>query len=281
MNRAYTSFRYDYDGLPRLVRWLMGGAVAGFLLVWFFPDLALGRLAFSPHGFVQQGRLWQLVTYPFLSYRFTTVFFTCLYLVFFGSAVERHWGEGPLLRYLALCYAASALGVLMLAPGQPLTIGGAIWVGYWLVIAFAMLYPDSTVYFLLFPVRSIYLVAFAVLSVYFAEDPLLGGSRARFAPLFGMLCGWLYIRFSGDAWIRLKGWMRSLTRRDEDEYAPPSRRASPRRSAPSRPASPPAQDGMEEVDRILDKILASGLESLTEDEKLIMKRYSDKQRKHS
>jgi hypothetical protein len=30
------------------------------------------------------------------------------------------------------------------------------------------------------------------------------------------------------------------------------------------------------VDRILDKILASGLDSLTEDERAIMRRYSEK-----
>ncbi len=35
---------------------------------------------------------------------------------------------------------------------------------------------------------------------------------------------------------------------------------------------------MAEVDRILDKILASGLESLTDDERAVMKRYSDKGR---
>lgn len=279
MNRAYTSFRYDYEGLPRLVRWLIGAATAGFLTAWFLPDLAFGQLAFSPHAFVKEGKLWQLLTYPFLSYRFTTLFFTCLNLVFFGSAVERHWGEGPLLRYLALCYTASALAVLALAPGESIPIGGAIWVGYWLVVAFAMLYPDSTVYFLLFPVRSIYLVAFSVLLIYFAEDPLLGHSRARLAPLFGMLCGWLYIRYSGEAWISMRGFLRGLSRRDEEEHSPP-RRAAPRRAAPSRPA-PAADDGMEEVDRILDKILASGLESLTEDEKLIMKRYSDRGRKPS
>jgi hypothetical protein len=33
---------------------------------------------------------------------------------------------------------------------------------------------------------------------------------------------------------------------------------------------------MAEVDRILDKILASGLESLTDDERDLMKRYSQR-----
>jgi hypothetical protein len=33
---------------------------------------------------------------------------------------------------------------------------------------------------------------------------------------------------------------------------------------------------MEDVDRILDKILAKGLDSLTEDEREVMKRYSDR-----
>lgn len=278
MNRIYSAFSYDFNALPRVVRGLMAGVAAGFLLSWFAPDLAFRHLAFSPDAFVARKQLWTLLSYPFLSYRFSTMFFTCLYLVFFGAAVERHWGAGPLLRYLFLCYLSSALGVLALAPGQQMPVFGAIWVGYWLVIAFAMLYPDSTVYFLLLPVRSVYLVAFAVLSVYFAEDPILRGSGARFAPLLGMLCGFLYIRYSGDAWIRLKHWAAGLLSR-EDEEERPARRQPPRRAAPGR-ADPP-EDPMAEVDRILDKILASGMESLTEDEKLVMKRYSDKGRKPS
>jgi hypothetical protein len=36
------------------------------------------------------------------------------------------------------------------------------------------------------------------------------------------------------------------------------------------------EDQMEQVNRILDKILASGLESLTDDEREIMARYSQR-----
>ena len=45
-------------------------------------------------------------------------------------------------------------------------------------------------------------------------------------------------------------------------------------SAPPPPRSPEA--GMEDVDRVLDKILADGLDSLTEAERDIMRRYSDR-----
>jgi hypothetical protein len=60
--------------------------------------------------------------------------------------------------------------------------------------------------------------------------------------------------------------------------AVPPPAAKPRR--PVRPRSaPPSQPtlaSMEDVDRILDKILAKGLDSLTEEEREIMRRYSDR-----
>lgn len=274
MNRVYSAFTYDFNSLPPFIRWMCAAVTAVFLAGWFFPEPVYRALTFSPYHFVEKLWLWQIVTYGVVAHGFWSLVIVLLVLVFFGSAVERQWGTGELLRYLLLCYAATALALLALMPGVKLYVGGADWVGYWLVLAFAMLHPDATVYFFLIPVRAVYLVVLAVLGIYFANGTMLPG-HARFAPLIGMFCGWLYIRYSGEWWITLKHRWVTLFHRE-----PAPRRYAPRRPAPSRPAPPP-DDGMAEVDHILDKILASGLDSLTEDEKLIMKRYSDKGRKPS
>jgi DNA-binding HxlR family transcriptional regulator len=65
-----------------------------------------------------------------------------------------------------------------------------------------------------------------------------------------------------------------MLHRDVEEV---SARPQPRRvSRPSADAENRREDLMAEVDRILDKILASGLDSLTEDERDLMKTYSQR-----
>ena len=95
---------------------------------------------------------------------------------------------------------------------------------------------------------------------------------ARFAHLGGMLTGYLYIRWWWVAKIQLKAlWRRARSAEPEDEPAP---RPIPRRAAKPKAASAGAD--MAEVDRILDKILSDGLESLTDEERGIMHRYSER-----
>jgi hypothetical protein len=145
---------------------------------------------------------------------------------------------------------------------------------YGLIVAFALLYPDAVVYlYFLIPVRAIHMaIIFAALEFFSG----LSGSRpgiANFAHFGGMLVGYLYIRWWWSFKLKLKTFWRGLL--GPGNPAISSRRAAPRRTTSARAVAPEA-GGMEEVDRILDKILASGLDSLTDDERAVMKRYSDK-----
>ena len=98
---------------------------------------------------------------------------------------------------------------------------------------------------------------------------------ARFAHLGGMVTGYLYIRWWWEVKIKVQSWLK----RDPDE-APvrPARRTAAKAAGSASSASEQerAEALMAEVDRILDKILASGLDSLTEQERAIMRKYSDK-----
>ena len=136
-----------------------------------------------------------------------------------------------------------------------------------------MLYPDAVVYlYFLIPIKAAHMALLFGAIEFFAGATGSTPGVARFAHLGGMLTGYLYIRWWWVAKIQLKAlWRRASSAESDDEPAP---RPVPRRAA--KPKAPARDTDMAEVDRILDKILSDGLESLTDDERGIMHRYSER-----
>ena len=143
---------------------------------------------------------------------------------------------------------------------------------YGLLVAFAMLYPDAVVYlYFLIPVKAAHMaILFGVLEFFSGATGATPGI-ARFAHLGGMVTGYVYLRWWWTAKVKAKGAWRGLSGRLVS--ARPER--APRRS-PAVPAGAREEDGMAEMDRLLDKMLVSGFDSLTERERDFMRRYSDR-----
>jgi membrane associated rhomboid family serine protease len=64
--------------------------IAGYTLLSYAEEFAIGVLALSPSG-LMSWRVWQLLTYPFIASGWPTIW-NGLCILFFGSAVEREWG---------------------------------------------------------------------------------------------------------------------------------------------------------------------------------------------
>jgi membrane associated rhomboid family serine protease len=64
--------------------------VAGFTLIYYAPVFTNSYLALSIGG-LSQGKIWQLVTYPFFDSCSLTMVFDSLLILFIGSAIEREW----------------------------------------------------------------------------------------------------------------------------------------------------------------------------------------------
>ena len=143
---------------------------------------------------------------------------------------------------------------------------------YGLLVAFAMLYPDAVVYlYFLIPIKAAHMAILFGLIEFFAGATGSTPGVARFAHLGGMLTGYFYIRWWWAAKIQLKAlWRRASSAEPEDE---PATLPLPRRAAKPKAA---ADSDMAEVDRILDKILSDGLGSLTDAERGVMHRYSER-----
>lgn len=272
MTRIFRHDPVDFRNLPPAIRALMIANVVGFLAGLVVPDLH-NLFGLVPQQAIFQRWIWQPFTYLFLHGNIWHLVFNLFALWMFGMPVESQWGERDFLKYYFLCGLGAAAAHLAMDPHAMIPVIGASGSVYGLLVAFAMLYPDAVVYlYFLIPIKAAHMALLFGAIEFFAGATGSTPGVARFAHLGGMLTGYLYIRWWWTAKIQLKSlWRRASSAEPEDEPAP---RPVPRRAAKTKASSPDAD--MAQVDRILDKILSDGLQSLTDDERAIMTRYSER-----
>ena len=227
--------------------------------------------ALSKEG-IEHGYVWQLVTYQFMHAGFWHLALNSWAIYVFGRALESFLGGK---KFLALVFSSGIVGGVLQVltaivwPGLfGGTVVGASACAFGLVAAFAMLYPERELMILIFfviPVRMraktllILSGVLAVAGIVFSES-VFGGNVANAAHLGGMAMGWFFVRkiLQGD-WSRLTGTLRP-----------------PVQSKPRRPSLEPLgrKSGgnfvEEQVDPILEKISAHGIQSLTPREREIL-----------
>jgi membrane associated rhomboid family serine protease len=87
-------------------------SLIGFLLSVFASNAAIGFLALSARH-VLHGRVWQLITYPFVENLPMNLIFTMLMVLFIGSGIEREWRTTSfLLLWLVITVVCGAIWVL-------------------------------------------------------------------------------------------------------------------------------------------------------------------------
>ncbi len=258
-----------------VVTWLLGINGVVFLLDSMLGGSTRGS-ALAPSGWghfsvdkaITGLQIWRGVTYQFLHANFFHLFFNMLALYYFGPLMERWWGSRRFLAFYLLCgLGAAALftlmvftGVLDVASWRPLV--GASGCIFGILVGCAMLYPDQRV-MLLFPpipmtLRTLALVflGLAVLSIVFGSQNA-GGEAAH---LGGAALGWLL--------IKNPRWLDFADRVSVSKFRQQIKQAQ-RQSAVKEDA---------QVDKILDKVREHGLASLTDREKKILQRATDRQK---
>lgn len=268
------SFQYEsypprvkgfFDRLPPVCAWLIKVNVAVALVFFLLPGLRNleSLLALSRAG-LRHGYLWQPVTYMFLHGSFLHLLFNMFTLYFLGPETERAMGSKHFLAMYLISGVLGGLGWIWLSPVRSnIPCVGASGAIFGVLAAFATLYPRrqlTLLVFLIFPVTLMawQLVAgLALIEFLLAGDPSSG--IAHTAHLAGAFAGFLYIDqlFENTHLRRL--WARL---RDYVAQRPHTPRAGP---------PPPDQA---EVDRILDKISAQGIQSLTKAERQTLHRAS-------
>ncbi|MFH1379896.1 MAG: rhomboid family intramembrane serine protease [bacterium] len=247
------------------VRGLITANIAVFIVQQFWGRDFEIFFGLVPVLVLQKLMIWQLFTYMFLHGSFFHLFFNMFVIWMFGRSIESQWGVQAFLKYYFFTGIGAAVLTVIFTPHSPIPTVGASGAIYGLLVAFAMMYPQATIYlYFLIPVTARQLViVFAFIE--FFSIPRADGI-ARFAHLGGMLFGYLYLKF-GD-WLNIR-WHYVIKENPVFNFKFNSRK---------RKTSHTVIDLNDEVNKILDKILVKGPGSLTSEEEEIMKRYS--KRKH-
>lgn len=238
------------------VKRLLVANVAIFALQSFIAPALLELLVFVPRLIIV--RPWTVVTYMFLHGSLTHLLFNMLGLFFFGSRVESRLGERRFLTLYVLSGITGALASLIFTP-RAAVIGASAGV-FGVMLAFAMFWPREKIYIWgVLPVEARILVLVTTGFSLYAGFGGRGGGVAHFAHLGGYLGAWLYLW-----WIARNSSSRKFKAR-MNAVEPAVKRAATLKKEQLN------LDGVhaltrEEVDRILDKINAEGMGSLTVEE---------------
>lgn len=238
-------------------------------------------LALSRAG-ISRGFIWQFLTFQFLHGGLFHLLCNLLGIWFFGSFVEERLGAPRMLRiYFTSGVLGGVLQIAMafLAPRffGPWHVFGASAGVCGLLAAFATIEPDATILlFFVLPVRARHvLIASLGIAFFFTVVPPSDGI-AHAAHLGGLLSGIAYIRRGLQLEQTLSERLearraRPLRTNRELVAAAANKRAFWQRSKVAEEDDLSATEYISrEVDPILDKISAHGIQSLTERERKIL-----------
>jgi membrane associated rhomboid family serine protease len=251
---------------PWVTRLLVAN-VAAFFLTLTLPSAAydLGLI-----GAIVLIKPWTVVTYMFLHASIGHLFFNMLALFFFGPPVESRLGGKRFLWLYFLSGLTGALLSIFFTPNVPIVgASGAI---FGVQMAFALYWPRELILIWgVIPIEARWLVIITtVMSLWFARQG--GGTTAHYAHLGGYLGGFLYLK-----WLERHSEAAKFKARAQPVGAPPKRTSSADVERWNRIERNKMHEiNRAELDRILDKIAASGVASLTPDERAFLARFSGK-----
>jgi membrane associated rhomboid family serine protease len=195
------SYSFGPGPVTPAVKALLVMNIVMFVLQLAVPALTL-LLGLRPQSVLEQGWVWQPLTYMFLHGNFTHLLFNMLGLWMFGVELERLWGTTFFVRYYFITgvgAAATSIIVSMLPLPFAAEVYGATTVGasgalYGLLLAYGYYYPDRPILmFLLFPVPAKYFVMI-IGAISFLSAIGGGSTTAHSTHLGGLIVGYLYLR---------------------------------------------------------------------------------------
>lgn len=241
--------------------WVLRLVIANVLVFFVqYSTRSTFGLEFAPYAILT--RPWTLVTYMFLHGGLGHIFFNMLGLYFFGPRVEARLGSSRFITLYLLSGVAGALLSTALAPRYPII--GASGAVFGVLMAFARFWPRERIFIWgVLPIEARWLVIiYAALDLFGANGYGRAGI-ANFAHLGGFAGALLYLLYLE----RRQGARRFK------QTATPKVPESALGNWKNVDRGSIHAVNREEVDRILDKINASGLASLTPQERQFLSNF--------
>lgn len=206
-------------------------------------------------------RPWTVVTYMFLHGGFTHILFNMLGLYFFGPRVEERLGSRRFITLYLISGISGALLSFFFASRYPII--GASAAVYGVMLAFARFWPDVQILIWFIPVEArIAVILFAGISL-FSGVTGTGAGVAHFAHLGGFVGGYLYLKYLERA-AGARKFRAQTVAPVKNDVLTNWKRVDPKSVH---------EVNRDEVNRILDKISAKGLGSLTAQERLFLSNF--------
>ena len=281
---------------PRItvaVQWLIAINIAVFFvqLTLLAPADVRLALGFSQHNLGHQW--WTIATYMFVHGGFWQLVLNMYTVWLFGPRIEWRWGSGEFVRYYLFCGLGGWFAHLVFVPGDSLLVGASAAV-FGVMFAYAALWPnDRVLVFGMIPTSVRWLVvSIGVVNV-------IGGVSAPEAtaglPYLahlggGIAAGWLYFRATSAVNLgRLrhevspvldepddmpprtvpKAMPRSRSRENIDDVVARSN-AAVAEHAPQARVLHRVESDASALDKVLDKISSTGIDSLTSNERRLL-----------
>lgn len=258
---------------PWVLRLMIANGLV-FLLQSSLPGID-NLLAMRANGLLWQP--WTLVTYMFVHGSFSHIFWNMLGLFFFGPVLESRLGGANFLRLYLVSGIVGALCWLIFTALPMGGVGGLVGASggvFGVQLGFAYFWPRQPIYIWgVFPIQARWLVVImTAVSLYMGLGGS-GGGIAHFAHLGGFAGGYGYLK-----------WLERRQKAPLREWQSASRVQVPKSEAPTKTLERWSQikrDNLHEVnraelDRILDKIGASGIASLSAGEREFLDRFSSR-----
>lgn len=231
-----------------------------FFVIQGLSSLPLTRyLGLTPALFFSDfpNLLFQPVTYMFLHGGFFHILFNMFALWMFGTEIEHTWGGKRFFKYYMYCGLGGAMLSLMFNYNMTVPIVGASGAVYGILAAYWLMFPDRYILiFFIFPMKVRWAIPLFGLINFVAAGP----NVAHLAHLGGALVGFILLKAD---W-RLSGLgnrFKSLRHKQKNAKLEKNRHK--------------AEEVMQRVDRILDKINEVGIEKLSNEERKFLEEASE------
>jgi membrane associated rhomboid family serine protease len=153
---------------------------------------------------INNGFVFQLVTYPFVETQLMSFIFSGLIIWFVGSELEALWSARVYTRFLLLTIVGVGLIYVLIHLGMNVysaPLHGLSGVNFALLVAYAVLYPHRQMsLMMIFPMQArTFCLILAGIEAYLA---IFSGSLASWPHLFAMAIAFLIIRFQTNPLIK-------------------------------------------------------------------------------
>jgi membrane associated rhomboid family serine protease len=246
-----------------VTKWVQTLIIANVIM--FFVEQTAG--SFASHLVLQPRYVlyqpWTMVTYMFLHdpRNIMHLGFNMLGLWMFGTRVEERIGGA---RFLTLYFVSGLAGALLSLVFSPAAVIGASGAVFGIMLAFARFWPDVQIlFFFILPLQARFAVMLMAAMELWAGLRGSGGGIANFCHLGGFAGAWLYL-----VYLERRAGVRKFR---AQTVAPVAKENLTKwKQIDTQKIHEVNRD---EVNRILDKISAQGMTSLTAQERLFLSNF--------